>query len=106
MEDSRVHLKQFSHSPLEHSDCIRLIVLQPLSSFDSGLHCDILHVRLQENLLYEALSYAWGPQIFPETIKVGRENYLMITSNLASALKHLRSKDQIRILWIDAISIN
>ncbi|KAL8714717.1 MAG: hypothetical protein Q9225_006509 [Loekoesia sp. 1 TL-2023] len=54
---------------------------------------------------YEALSYVWGGSPGPETILL-RGQSIPVTSNLASALRHLRSKDYHRVLWVDALSIN
>lgn len=72
---------------------------------------------------YEALSYVWGSIDNPETISVfsifrtGAEEDdvscsvcdaapLLVTQNLAVALRHLRRQDVARILWIDAICID
>jgi hypothetical protein len=54
---------------------------------------------------YEALSYAWGdPNVLLPIILNSRVAH--VTENLEIALRSLRSRDQERILWIDAISIN
>lgn len=63
---------------------------------------------------YEALSYTWGTTDDPETAYVmesspgGNEECatLAIYPNLVSAFRHLRSLDQVRIFWVDAICIN
>lgn len=66
---------------------------------------------------YEALSYIWGappPSQFSvdfwhhqgPRIVLDEEHYLPIFSNLDVALRHLRSPDAPRALWIDAICIN
>lgn len=72
---------------------------------------------------YEALSYVWGSVDNPETISVispstggAEENSvscsacdgspLLVTHNLAVALRHLRRRDAPRTLWIDAICID
>ena len=54
---------------------------------------------------YEALSYVWGDTPGPSTI-VLRDQHMHVTSNLESALRHLRFEDHHRILWIDALCIN
>ncbi len=54
---------------------------------------------------YEALSYVWGGKPGPNTL-VLRDQHTPVTSNLDSALPHLRHKDHHRILWIDALCIN
>jgi Heterokaryon incompatibility protein (HET) len=63
---------------------------------------------------YEALSYTWGTTGDPEITYVvdlgpGRpEEYatLAIHQNLAYTFRHLGYVDQVRIFWVDAISIN
>ncbi|KAK3990449.1 heterokaryon incompatibility protein-domain-containing protein, partial [Cladorrhinum sp. PSN332] len=54
---------------------------------------------------YEALSYTWGPEGHGWFIYPGPSR-LSVRENLASALKHLRHKDQERTMWIDALCIN
>ena len=59
--------------------------------------------------VYEALSYAWDSQENPVSINVleGEGEYtLAVTQNLAEALRHLRSDERPRTLWIDAICVN
>ncbi|ESZ98830.1 ankyrin repeat and SAM domain containing protein 6 [Sclerotinia borealis F-4128] len=54
---------------------------------------------------YAALSYTWG--CTEKSVKITVDNTtIKITSNLYSALRHLRLEDKDRILWIDAICIN
>ncbi|TVY82211.1 Heterokaryon incompatibility protein 6 OR allele [Lachnellula suecica] len=64
---------------------------------------------------YEALSYTWGDNDICELAQVQIEGShtidetfatLGLRSNLASALRCLRHRNEIRILWIDAICIN
>jgi hypothetical protein len=65
---------------------------------------------------YEALSYAWGSAINPETAYVERQettndhivsqSTLELGQNLATALRHLRYLDKPRVLWVDAICID
>lgn len=57
---------------------------------------------------YEALSYVWGSTEAPQSIYVGYQERatLQVTRNLRTALQHLRSPDQERVMWIDALCIN
>lgn len=59
---------------------------------------------------YEALSYTWGnPRVTSEAYIQGTSGDVIpiqITTNLVSALKHVRLAHQIRTLWVDALSIN
>ncbi|KAF2730109.1 hypothetical protein EJ04DRAFT_580098 [Polyplosphaeria fusca] len=62
---------------------------------------------------FEALSYAWGSEKILVEITVVEDDMekrkpsgtLLITQDLASALKHLR-KSEARVLWVDAICIH
>jgi hypothetical protein len=59
---------------------------------------------------YEALSYTWGSPKSRKAIFIqgldGEHRKLLVTKNLALALRHLRSTMTPRTLWIDAICIN
>lgn len=68
---------------------IRILVLQPGLSSDP-LAGEILHVELEDNPLYEALSYVWGYPT-PTTTITTPTGPIPITSNLAEALRHIRS---------------
>ncbi len=60
-------------------------------------------VSLQDTPKYIALSYVWGDEARNETILVN-EIKVDITHNLAVALQHLQSKEEIVTLWVDAVS--
>jgi hypothetical protein len=88
---------------------IRLIHLLP------GKNADRIQIRYERTLLsssnvsYEALSYAWGSLGPTNTIYVKHNNIIFrtgVTSNLESALRHLRYTESTRILWVDALCIN
>lgn len=59
---------------------------------------------------FEALSYTWGDSTSPITAYVVNSTDLGLTMrigrNLAMALRYLRSQDQPRTLWVDAVCIN
>ncbi|KAI8167338.1 Heterokaryon incompatibility protein 6, OR allele [Colletotrichum sp. SAR 10_70] len=54
---------------------------------------------------YEALSYVWGDATPSEHILI-EEHTVPITTNLHSALVHLRHSSEARTLWVDALCIN
>ncbi|KAI3316945.1 heterokaryon incompatibility protein-domain-containing protein [Xylariaceae sp. AK1471] len=54
---------------------------------------------------FEALSYVWGINIFPYTIKMNGEDFY-VTRNLFEALRELRRPDRNRLLWVDGLCIN
>ncbi|KAI7783842.1 hypothetical protein LA080_011315 [Diaporthe eres] len=57
---------------------------------------------------YEALSYVWGSTEPPEFVWVGSPGRatLQVTTNLRTALQHIRYPDQERVMWVDALCIN
>lgn len=54
---------------------------------------------------YEALSYVWGDTTTRRTISLNG-NAFVVTTNLYSALMHLRYDHSPRMLWVDAICID
>jgi len=54
---------------------------------------------------YDALSYTWGGTDKTSTVIVNGK-YLDVTANLYSALRHLRSETEDKVLWVDAICID
>jgi hypothetical protein len=94
---------------LEDSQAIRLLTLLP-GDFNTKLRAT-LHAEplIEDNIpVFEALSYAWGSNNLTRRIFLGPdEQYtLAVTRNLANALRHLRSKIEPRVLWIDAICVD
>lgn len=82
----------------------RLITLLP-SHLSDDIHCDLDVVSLAEAPLYSALSYVWGSEQDTREVFVQGISR-QVTSNLETCLRHLRSTDTPRVLWIDAICIN
>ncbi|KAI0120886.1 HET-domain-containing protein [Hypoxylon sp. NC0597] len=72
--------------------------------------CDLINQEDRKSKLkYEALSYVWGSSERCRTAIVveSREiTGLRITRNLEEAIRHLRRKNDCRIMWIDDICIN
>ena len=95
------------YSTLLYDDSIRLLKLLPASNDanDRGLSCGLEDCRLSGDPSYEALSYTWGPPIFPELLHT-HNGILEITEDLALALRSLRFKDRFRYFWVNAICIN
>ncbi|KEY70831.1 hypothetical protein S7711_08531 [Stachybotrys chartarum IBT 7711] len=84
---------------------IRLFVLLPDSNQDSPLQGRLQTVSLVSPPAYEALSYAWGHPENTQPVSINGQTVL-VTPNLATALRHLRLDNEPRVLWIDALSIN
>ncbi|KAM0806950.1 putative Heterokaryon incompatibility domain-containing protein [Seiridium cardinale] len=93
------------YAPLVSSQSqIRTIILHS-GQFNEDIQCSFHIVSLDGNLEYEALSYVWGdPTITQPVIVDGNE--MQVTTNLEAALRHLRSDQKPRTLWVDAICIN
>lgn len=54
---------------------------------------------------YEAISYAWGPNLMDETITIDGKT-TAIPQTLQRALRQTRYADRPRALWADSICIN
>ena len=97
---------QTIYRPLQTDNMIRLVVLEPASDFDATIHCSLMAVSLDDELLYEAMSYVWGdPSCTCPILLDG--NIFQVTLNLERALRHLRySRREALVLWIDSICID
>ncbi|KAM0080391.1 hypothetical protein ACKRZS_007486 [Fusarium odoratissimum] len=84
---------------------IRLLHLLPAPENNDSIECRLEVVALEEDPVYEALSYCWGDSSQLQEIKCNNEAF-QVTENLLSALQHLRNEHSERTLWIDAICIN
>jgi Heterokaryon incompatibility protein (HET) len=97
----------------------RLLVIEP-GSEKSLLKCQLLPMELEKaKSRYEALSYCWGlyaitPTWWTSTKKKSSkfENIICngsnveISSNLGTALYHIRHPRPLRVIWADALCIN
>jgi hypothetical protein len=96
----------YVYQPLDDAtQSIRLIRLQSAFSFESDVQCEIYHVTLETQPIYEALSYAWGDANVTSPIFLEGCPF-QATVNLVSALRYLRHEDKTRTLWVDAICID
>ena len=80
-----------------NQDTFHLLVLLPLTNSGMNFECRIGLARLDDQIVFEALSYVWGDPIdFP------------VTENLYSALHRLRHKgnDRPHVLWLDSLCIS
>ena len=88
---------------------IRLIELLPgLPSED--IRCNIIHVNLDDDPKFEAVSYTWatedGDDTFSKTIYTSSNTTMSVTANCMSALRQLRKMSDVRRLWVDAVCID
>jgi hypothetical protein len=88
---------------------IRLIELLPGLRSDD-IRCNIVHVNLDDDPEFEAVSYTWatedGDDTFSKTIYTSNNTTMSVTANCLSALRQLRKLSNVRRLWIDAVCID
>lgn len=101
--------RPFQHHALTGPHEIRLVELLP-GGLNDPLRCKILHVSLDENPKYEAVSYVWGQPTTTSTsptltVEPGR-GHIRVTNNCNRVLRILRDYIRKRTLWIDAVCIN
>ena len=96
---------KYRHLFYEYSRQIRLVILLP-GTFDDPLRCEIQHVNLDRDPLYDAVSYTWatenGDVSLSKIIQCIHGGYIPITANCDSVLRRLRRSGR-RTLWVDAI---
>ena len=102
------------YSPIKHWQT-RILRLAP-GTFDRPLEArlEVATLISSEGIVldsigqvvsYDALSYTWGDGAHTESIHCGQQK-LSVTSELSSALRHLRHLTTARHLWVDALCIN
>jgi hypothetical protein len=88
---------------------IRLIELLPGLPSDD-IRCNIVHVNLDDDPEFEAVSYTWateyGDDTFSKTIYTPSNTTMSVTANCMSALRQLRKISNVRRLWVDAVCIH
>jgi hypothetical protein len=92
---------------LKEKDEIRLLQLEPGSGSDP-IKCSLIHARLEESPTYDALSYMWGEEHATRSYMLQLEGgrALGVRENLGNALRYMKLKDEVRVLWVDAVCIN
>jgi hypothetical protein len=74
---------------------IRLLVVHPGEPSDQ-LRCDIIHVNLEDEPEYDAVSYTWtsddGDATLSRSICCGSNKYISITVDCDTALRQLRRR--------------
>ena len=102
----------YQYQPL-HDDgsYIRLVTIHP-GTFDDSISVSLDGAKFAQEppLQYEALSYVWGSKGNRKTVQVKdselSQGTIMVTPNLAVALRHLRRVERPRVVWIDALCID
>ena len=100
-------LEPFEYQPLPDARHFRVLTLEP-GNADSPLDCKLKLVSVENarQSEYEALSYAWGNNDTLKPFISCHGKCLRLTSNLRSALCHIRSEKEVTNLWVDQICIN
>jgi hypothetical protein len=88
---------------------MRVLHLLPRGNSDT-IRCELEHVNLDKVLIYEAISYTWGPQE-PEDLWLCKTVYvndqaLRVTQRVYDLLLDRSPAWSPRTIWIDAICIN
>lgn len=88
---------------------LRILVVQPNQDHTEPIRVRLEPANLDSHSEYEAISYVWGTRtndarVIHESAEGSR--YIQVPSNLYTTLCHLRSQDQPRKIWADAICIN
>jgi hypothetical protein len=101
--------KPFTYPHLPEGN-IRLLKLLPHRDITGPLQCSLIEYPLDDLVesnhhLYDSLSYVWGSPEMSQSISID-DCYIPITTNLHTALLHLRDRFLERIIWVDAICIN
>ena len=94
----------FAYRPLQNTNTFRLLILHP-GSQGQPIRCSLKDGSALDPAPYEALSYVWGDAFVREPIFL-KNKLLYVTTNLFSALEHLRYPHRDRVLWADAVCIN
>jgi len=85
---------------------IRLVVLLPGAQADP-ICCEIIHVNLDDDPDYDAVSYTWATETgdisLSKTVRCVNGGVMAVTANCEAALRQLRQHALRRRLWIDAI---
>lgn len=91
---------------VKYDDSIRMLRAELTNtSAHDDLRYDLVEVRLSDHPTYEALPYPWAEPLHSERIFISK-GYLMITENLAFALKSLQNRSQASLLMVDAVCID
>lgn len=100
--------RPYKHEPLDSSS-FRILRLYPAHRFEDDIKCEVQQASLPGNGVmptpYMALSHVWGTESVSCAVAIG-EQHILIRSNLESALRHLRHRERIVSLWIDALCID
>jgi hypothetical protein len=87
----------FEYLPIEGNE-IRLLKLVSVQKWQYKF----VHVNLDSNPRYAALSYTWGDTYSPEPI-ILNDGPFWIMKNLRDALHRLQKHEKAGYIWVDAV---
>lgn len=117
---------RFHYRRLKSQYEIRLLLIQPETSLDAIIRCDLIHARLPQCICvlehirtqhcpecwrlpslpsYEAISYTWGDTSLKSDVLLNG-HMISVTTNCMQALRRLRLATRPRLVWIDALCID
>ncbi|PMD35670.1 HET-domain-containing protein [Hyaloscypha variabilis F] len=107
---SNLESASFQYKSLTEPDSFRLILLQPSSSHDVALQCNLLHTTISKcdrDIIdhYTALSYVWGDPNRTGSIYIDGHSFT-INVTLEAALRDLRDPSRVLRIWADALCID
>lgn len=94
---------EYTLMPPEHE--IRCLTLEP-GNGEEPIYCTLASRKIKDSLPFEAISYVWGNAAVLNYEINCEGKILLITPNLAMALRQCRLPDRKRVLWADSVCIN
>ncbi|KAH7143537.1 heterokaryon incompatibility protein-domain-containing protein [Dactylonectria macrodidyma] len=109
VEESPASRDEYKYTPIGQAHSIRLLELQPATSWQSPLEVSLCEYSLHACPEFGALSYTWatedGDSSLSKCLECGG-GIIKITANCEAALVRLRQSEGVRILWVDAVCID
>ena len=97
----------YMYEPLTESKSIRLLHLNPATSEQEPLYGDFAVTPLEHTSSFEAISYVWGDASFSRSFQINDSTKpIQITASLDAVLRGLRSKTEVRVIWVDGLCID
>lgn len=91
-------MAKFSYQPLDRSkNEIRLVHVLPSLESAPRVECSLVHVSLDAQPVYQALSYTWDSNVLSETILLDGSPF-KVTGNLELALLRIRHPTEVVVL--------
>lgn len=103
-------MTSYRYLPLQGPSDIRILHIDPAINHTNSLSGKLVHVSLDDNPAYDALSYVWGSRDLCSKITIDSGGAdLAITANLDLALRRMRARTPPGMptrMWADGICIN